>query len=117
MAGDPNVPTSPTLLGRLGHAPADQAAWAEFADRYGRKIYGWCRQWGLQEADAEDVTQQVLLKLADKMRTFILHAARSETLSNTWKLRVMREAILSWCLVGNWAMLFWMAARKSAKVG
>ena len=77
MAGDPNVPTSPTLLGRLGRVPADQAAWGQFAERYGRKIYGWCRQWGLQEADAEDVTQQVLLKLADTMRTFSYDPSKS----------------------------------------
>ena len=62
--------TSATLLARLRQVPADQAAWAQFADRYGRKIYGWCRQWNLQEADAEDVTQSVLLKLAEKMRAF-----------------------------------------------
>ena len=77
MAGDPNVPTSPTLLGRLGRVPADHAAWAEFAERYGRKIYGWCRRWGLQEADAEDVTQDVLLRLARKMRDFRYDPARS----------------------------------------
>jgi RNA polymerase sigma-70 factor (ECF subfamily) len=39
-------------------------------ERYGRRIYGWCRHWNLQEADAEDVTQEVLLKLAAKMQTF-----------------------------------------------
>jgi RNA polymerase sigma-70 factor (ECF subfamily) len=77
MAGDPNVPTSPTLLGRLGRVPADQAAWGEFAERYGRKIYGWCRHWQLQEADAEDVTQQVLLKLAHTMRTFRYDPSKS----------------------------------------
>jgi RNA polymerase sigma-70 factor (ECF subfamily) len=77
MAGDPNVPTSSTLLGRLGRVPADQAAWGEFAEHYGRKIYGWCRQWGLQEADAEDVAQQVLLKLAHTMRTFTYDPAKS----------------------------------------
>jgi RNA polymerase sigma factor (sigma-70 family) len=77
MAGDQNVPTSPTLLGRLGRVPADQAAWGEFAERYGRKIYGWCRHWNLQEADAEDVTQQVLLKLAQKMRTFSYDPSKS----------------------------------------
>jgi RNA polymerase sigma-70 factor (ECF subfamily) len=77
MAGDPNVPTSPTLLGRLGRVPADQAAWGQFVERYGRKIYGWCRRWGLQEADAEDVTQQVLLKVADTMRTFRYDPSKS----------------------------------------
>jgi RNA polymerase sigma-70 factor (ECF subfamily) len=69
--------TSPTLLGRLGRVPPDEAAWAEFADRYGRRIYGWCARWGLQQSDAEDVTQQVLLKLAGKMRTFAYDPARS----------------------------------------
>jgi RNA polymerase sigma-70 factor (ECF subfamily) len=77
MAGDRNVTTSPTLLGRLGCVPADQAAWGEFAERYGRKIYGWCRHWNLQEADAEDVTQLVLLKLAHKMRTFSYDSTKS----------------------------------------
>jgi RNA polymerase sigma-70 factor (ECF subfamily) len=62
--------TSPTLLGRLRHQPADQAAWGEFVERYGPKIYRWCRRWDLQEADAQDVTQDVLVKLAQKLRTF-----------------------------------------------
>ena len=69
--------TSPTLLGRLRRAPTDQAAWAEFVERYGRKIYGWCRQWGLQDSDAQDVTQMVLTRLADKMRAFAYDPTRS----------------------------------------
>jgi RNA polymerase sigma-70 factor (ECF subfamily) len=76
MPGE-SIPTSPTLLGRLGRVPADQGAWGDFAQRYGHKIYGWCRHWGLQQADAEDVTQQVLLKLAQKMRTFAYDPSRS----------------------------------------
>jgi RNA polymerase sigma-70 factor (ECF subfamily) len=39
-------------------------------DSYGRHIYRWCRQWGLQDADAEDVTQEILFKLARKLREF-----------------------------------------------
>jgi RNA polymerase sigma factor (sigma-70 family) len=62
--------TSPTLLGRLCRYPVDQAAWGEFVERYGHKIYRWCRRWDLQEADAQDVTQEVLVKLAQKLRTF-----------------------------------------------
>ena len=34
--------TSASLL-CLGHRPSDQAAWEEFVDRYGGKIYSWCR--------------------------------------------------------------------------
>lgn len=77
MARSPDVRTSVTLLARLQRAAQDQAAWDEFVERYGRKIYGWCRHWGLQEADAEDVTQDVLLKLAEKMKTFAYDTAGS----------------------------------------
>jgi len=77
MANEPTPPTSPTLLGRLKRVPTDETAWADFAERYGRKIYGWCRWWRLQEADAEDVTQQVLVKLAWQMRTFAYDPSRS----------------------------------------
>jgi RNA polymerase sigma-70 factor (ECF subfamily) len=62
--------TRTSLLLRLRQAPPDQEAWAEFVDRYGPQIHGWCRRWGLQEADAQDVTQTVLLQLASKLQTF-----------------------------------------------
>ena len=62
--------TCATLLARLRHDPLNEAAWDEFVEYYGRHIYRWCRQWGLQDADAEDVTQEILLKLARKLRDF-----------------------------------------------
>jgi RNA polymerase sigma-70 factor (ECF subfamily) len=77
MAGaEPSV-TRATLLARLRRDPTDQAAWGEFVEHYGRQIYRWCRQWKLQEADAEDVTQDILLKLAQKLRDFEYDASRS----------------------------------------
>ncbi len=77
MRFDPASLTSETLLGRLCQSPDDQSAWDRFVERYGPKIYGWCRQWRLQEADAEDVTQNVLLGLARKLRTFAYDPSRS----------------------------------------
>jgi RNA polymerase sigma factor (sigma-70 family) len=62
--------TSASLLGRLRNQPTDQDAWSEFVDRYGARIYGWCRRWHLQDADAKDVTQTVLASLCHKMKTF-----------------------------------------------
>jgi RNA polymerase sigma-70 factor (ECF subfamily) len=62
--------TCPTLLARLRNDPSNEAAWDEFVEHYGRHIYRWCRQWGLQDADAEDVAQEILLKLARKLRDF-----------------------------------------------
>ena len=69
--------TSPTLLGRLRQDPADGAAWSTFVLRYGPRIHAWCRQWRLQEADAQDVTQDVLIKLVARMRTFTYDASGS----------------------------------------
>jgi RNA polymerase sigma-70 factor (ECF subfamily) len=71
------APTSVSLLGRLQSDPMDQAAWREFVQRYGPQIYRWCRKWKLQDADAQDVTQAVLAKLAVRMRTFVYDPARS----------------------------------------
>src|SRR6476661_10207452 len=62
--------TCPTLLARLRNDPSNETAWDEFIEHYGRHIYRWCKQWGLQDADAEDVTQEILLKLARKLRDF-----------------------------------------------
>jgi RNA polymerase sigma-70 factor (ECF subfamily) len=65
-----NSITRATLLGRLRSVPDDPAAWSEFVQRYGRKILAWCRAWGLQEADAQDVTQTVFLNLTTRLQTF-----------------------------------------------
>jgi len=56
-----------TLLDLLRQDPSDQAGWDEFVERYGRHIYRWCRQWKLQDADAKDVTQNILVKLTQKL--------------------------------------------------
>jgi RNA polymerase sigma-70 factor (ECF subfamily) len=69
--------TRGTLLARLRQEPTDQAAWEVFVDRYGRHIYRWCRQWKLQDADAEDVTQGILMRLAQKLRDFTYEPTRS----------------------------------------
>lgn len=42
----------------------------EFVRRYQPRILAWCRQHGLQQADAEDVTQIVLEQLLTAMREF-----------------------------------------------
>ena len=60
MADVPLPTTRVTLLARLRQDPTDQAAWDRFVEQYGRHIYRWCRQWKLQDADAEDVTQDIL---------------------------------------------------------
>jgi len=91
MADSANSDTRLTLLARLRETPTDQAAWAEFVDRYGRQVYAWCRQWRLQEADAEDVTQNVLLDLARQMRTFVYRP------SGSFRAWLRTVAYRAWC--------------------
>ena len=69
MASGSATRTGSVLLLLLGN-PTDAECWTNFVDRYAPKIYGWCRQRGLQEPDAEDVTQEVLTQLVQKLRTF-----------------------------------------------
>ncbi len=69
MSNTSESSTDLSLLSRVRDA-ADHDAWREFVTRYGRRIFGWCRGWGLQEGDAEDVTQNVLLQVAKQMRNF-----------------------------------------------
>src|SRR5437762_155337 len=85
--------TSASLLGRLGSNPEDGAAWSEFVLRYGPKILQWCRGWRLQQADAEDVTQDVLLRVARQMQTFRYDPSRS---FRAWLRTVAYRAWCDW---------------------
>jgi RNA polymerase sigma factor (sigma-70 family) len=91
MGLNSNSYTSVTLLGRLHRNPGDSVAWDELVRRYGRKIYLWCRGWNLQDADAQDVTQNVLLEISKKMRTFVYDPSRS---FRAW-LKTLAHA--AWC--------------------
>jgi RNA polymerase sigma factor (sigma-70 family) len=61
--------TRPSLLVRI-RDPRDVASWQAFVDAYTRLIYGYCRRTGLQDADAADVTQEVLFEVARCIRAF-----------------------------------------------
>jgi RNA polymerase sigma factor (sigma-70 family) len=72
----------------LLHSPNDVHAWNAFVDRYGKKILTWCRRWGLQEADADDVAQDVLVKLAKNIRAF----DRTKGSFRAWLKTITRHA-------------------------
>ncbi len=55
--------TRASLLARLAD-PQDRSAWQQFVELYGRVVYGFVRQRGLQDADAADLTQEVFLAIA-----------------------------------------------------
>jgi RNA polymerase sigma-70 factor (ECF subfamily) len=86
---DHSSQTGSSLLGRLRRDPGDQAAWIDFVARYEPRIFDWCRRWGLQECDAQDVTQAVLLKLSRSMATFVYDRSRS---FRAWLKTITRNA-------------------------
>jgi RNA polymerase sigma factor (sigma-70 family) len=62
--------TPHSLLLRLAQEVRDDRAWNTFVERYQPFILAWCRERGLQQADAEDVAQTVLSQLLTTMREF-----------------------------------------------
>jgi RNA polymerase sigma-70 factor (ECF subfamily) len=69
--------THTTLLSRLATG-TDGAAWSEFWDRYGELIHRYARRRGLQPADADEVTQDVLVALSRAMPGFTYDPARGK---------------------------------------
>ncbi|MHC5113908.1 MAG: sigma-70 family RNA polymerase sigma factor [Planctomycetota bacterium] len=82
--------TQPSLLSRV-RDPDDHAAWSEFDDRYGELIVRFCRIRGLQQSDAEDIRQVVLMSLSSALRGFQYSPARGRFRS--YLGRVVRNAI------------------------
>ncbi len=62
--------TCAKLLARVSEG-SDPVAWREFCDRYGEVIRGFARRRGVQDADCDDVVQDVLISLTAAMPGFI----------------------------------------------
>ncbi len=62
--------TNPSLLSALRRRPDDGEAWDRFVRTYAPHLLQWCRRWGLQEADAHDVTQSVLMRFLRRAGNF-----------------------------------------------
>ncbi len=77
MPADRDGDTSLTLLERLQKNPDDPQAWTLFIERYQPRIRRWCLTWGLQDSDADDVAQNVLVKLFAALRKFQYDPSRS----------------------------------------
>lgn len=87
-----NPETRASLLIRVRDR-ADQAAWYEFVEIYRPVILRLARQKGMQEADAEDVAQQVLVAVAKAIEQRGHDPKRAKF--RTWLHRVAHNAILN----------------------
>ncbi|TWT96319.1 RNA polymerase sigma factor RpoE [Neorhodopirellula pilleata] len=69
--------TNVSLIARIQSDQRHEESWVDFVDRYGRRIFSWCERRGLQPNDAEDVTQEVLVRIAKYIRSFRYDAKQS----------------------------------------
>ncbi len=84
--------TRASLLVRV-RDPADHAAWTEFIQIYRPVILRMARYKGLQDADADDVAQQILIAVAGAVEQREHDSKRAKF--RTWLHRVAHNAILN----------------------
>jgi RNA polymerase sigma factor (sigma-70 family) len=82
--------TRPSLLVRIRDAH-DAAAWSRFVEVYAPLIYGFARRNRLQDADAADLTQDVLRRVAAAVSRLDYDAARGSF--RGWLFTVVRNRL------------------------
>jgi RNA polymerase sigma-70 factor (ECF subfamily) len=86
-------PTRASLLVRL-RDPRDEMAWKEFIDLYAPLIYGYLRKQGLQDADAADLSQEVLTAVAGAIGRLEYDPQRGAF--RNWLFTVVRRKLMTW---------------------
>lgn len=81
-----------SLISRLSD-DRDQDAWAEFETVYRPVVYNSARKHGLQDADAQDLVQQVMISIARALKQRPHDRQRAKF--RTWLFSVTRNAIIN----------------------
>src|SRR5688572_10695281 len=85
-----NSQTGATLFALL-ERPGESGAWSQFVERYRPIIFQWCKSRGWQDADADDVAQEVLGKFAKVAGGFTYDPTKSGF--RAWLRTVTRHAL------------------------
>jgi RNA polymerase sigma factor (sigma-70 family) len=83
--------TSSSLLERLRCQGGDRD-WEEFFSKYSPRIYRWCGEHALPDADAQDATQKVFLRLLDGLKKFHYDPAKGKF--RGWLHQITKYAIM-----------------------
>ena len=86
-------PTRASLLVRL-RDPRDEAAWREFVDLYAPLIYHYLCKRGLQDADAVDLSQEVISAVAGAVGRLDYDPQRGTF--RGWLFTVVRRKLANW---------------------
>ena len=84
--------TRESLLLKIRDA-ADTAAWEQFVTMYRPALYRLARRFGLQDADAEDLAQDVLVSVSNAIVHWRKEASRGTF--RAWLLTIARNACLN----------------------
>ena len=85
--------THPSLLVRIRNRD-DASAWGDFVEIYSPLIYGYARKQGLQDADAVDVTQDVLRIVARSIGRLDYDPRRGSF--RGWLFTIVRNELRDW---------------------
>src|SRR5262249_50284300 len=88
-------PTRASLLLRL-RDPRDQSAWTQFVDLYPPLVYAYARRQGLQDADAADLSQEVLTAVAGAVARLEYDPRRGSF--RNWLFTIVRHKLSNWWL-------------------
>lgn len=91
MSGHEQFPTTVASLLNALHNQQDSAAWRQFSSRYADVLVCYCRRRGLQQADAEDISQQVLFAVSRQISNFQQQPDRG--LFRSWLATIAIRAI------------------------